>query len=296
MKRPVFGAALFAAIFGLTASFAGDAHSFSWPAKEWDKAKSIFTFSQNRKDRFCQSLVLRGVQTASATDKGKIIAVITEKQSDGDWFESPLGNALIISHDDSLISVYGNLTPQSAAALSQKTCLEDEEALGQTGMSSWSESEEGGELEFQIADAGSKTFINPIILMPRNLKPPKIELDGISIENQFGRAYNLAALRSAPAGVYKIYKKRQADVNVYKSELYVNGAEIEKISKKTLKCQDGRLALAGKELYTSQEFYPAGDREFLGHILLPHGSDTVTLVASDIFDSASTLNFTVSGY
>ena len=272
------------------------AFSFSWPLADWNKAKSIFTFAQNRKGAFCQSLIFEEAQTVKAADKGKIVAVITEKQGDGDWFESPLGNALVISHEDSLISVYGNLSEKTIADLSQKRFVEDEEALGETGESAWSESEDSGQLEFQIADRAAKTFINPIILMPRTLKPPRITLEGLSIENQFGRSYNLPSLRSLPAGVYKIYKKRQRDINVYKSELFVNGAEVEKITKETLKCNGGSFTLSGSETYESRDFYPNNDLEFLGHILLPHGSDTITIVASDIFENSATANYALSAF
>ena len=292
MKKIALKTITIAALLALSAK----AFSFSWPLAEWNKAKSIFTFSQNRKGAYCQSLIFEEAQTAKAADKGKVLVVITEKQGDGDWFESTLGNALVLSHDDSLISVYGNLSAQTAADLSQKALVEDEADLGQTGNSAWSESEEEGQLEFQIADRASKTFINPIILMPRTIKPPKIALEGMTIENQFGRSYNLSALRSLPAGVYKIFKKRQKDVNIFKSELFVNGAELEKITKETIKCKDGRFTISGSQAYESSDFYPNDSLEFLGHILLPHGSDTVTVVASDIYESSVTSNFTLSAF
>ena len=292
MKRSalnaIFVPALLCAAFGAAA--------FSWPTSGLDSSKSVFTFSQNRKGRFCQSLLFEGAQDAKAADKGKIIAVIGERPGDGDWFEPALGNALIVRHEDSLISVYGNLSKESASALSKKRHVEDEEALGQTGTSAWSESGEEGGLEFQIADCASRTFINPMILMPRTIRPPKIALDGLAIENQFGRIYNLSSLRSVPAGVYKVYKKRQKDVNVYKSEVYVNGSELEKITKETIRMEDGRLALRGQRTYTSKDFYPNDELEFLGRVLLPHGSDTITIVAANIYDGSTTANFSLSAF
>ena len=286
----------FLLLSALLLAAAPQAFSFGWPVKNLDPSKSAFTFSQNRKGSYCQSLLFTNAQGARAADKGKVIAVLTERQGDGDWFESPLGNALVISHNDGLLSVYGNLSAQTAQALSRKTMVEDEEDLGQTAASAWSESLEGGELEFQISDCESKSFINPMILMPRTLKPPRIVLEGITIENQFGRLYNLSSLRSVPAGVYKIYKKRQENIPVYKSEVYVNGSELEKITKETIKGQNGRLALAGQSLYVSGEFFPDDSLELLGHILLPHGSNTVTVTATNIFESSVSANFTVAGY
>ena len=271
--------------------------AFEWPAKNLDPSQSVFTFGQNRSGRFNQSIVFQNAQGAKATDKGKIIAVITEKQNDGDWFESPLGNALIIQHDDELLSVYGNLSEQSAKSLLKKSAVFDGEDLGDAAQSAWSETEESGSLEFQIVDSNSKSYINPIILMPRSAKPPKLSLDNISIENQFGRIYNLALLRSVPAGVYKVYKKRQANIVSFKSEIYVNGSEVEKITKETIKGQNGRLIISGSgDSYESSAFYPNDEMEFIGHALLPHGNNTISVTVSDIYEGSVAANFTLSGY
>ena len=270
--------------------------SFDWPAKNFDPNQSILSFAQNREGAFNTSLVFENAQGALATDSGKIIAVITEHQNDGDWFESPLGNTLIISHDDELISVYGNLDFQSALDLAQKKEVKADEDLGGTGASSWSENPDSPSLEFQISDANAKTFINPMILMPRALKQKKISMEGISIENQFGRNYSIANLRSVPAGIYKLYKKRQKETVPFKSSVYVNGREVEKITKDTIKVQDGKLFLAGSNNYTKEDFFPNGETEFLGRLLLPHGSNTVQINAQDIYENTSAATYVISGY
>jgi len=270
--------------------------SFGWPVKNLDTDKLVPTFAQNRRNKFNTSLIFPNAQKAVAADNGKIIAVITEHQNDGDWFESTLGNAAIISHNDDLISVYANLDAQSALFLQQKFKVTDGQELGDIASSSWNENPEGGLMEFQIADTKAKTFINPLILMPRSLKHNRIYLDGVTIENQFGRSYNLATLRSIPAGQYTLYKKRQANASPHKSKVYVNGTELEKISKEILKWQDGKILIVGNENYTSSQFYPSQESELLGHILLPHGVNTITITASDIFENATTANYTISGY
>ena len=276
---------------------AASAHSFDWPAKNMEQGQSPFTFSQNRAGAFNQSMVLKNAQIAKATDKGRIIAVITESQGDGDWFESPLGNAVIISHDDSLISIYGNLSKESADILLSKSGVQAGEELGSAADSAWSENGESGDLEFQIADTSSKTFINPIILMPRGLRAPRISTDGILMENQFGRMYSVSNIRSVPAGAYKLYKRRQNDITAHKSDIYVNGAEVDRITKEALKGQDGRLTLTGaRGSYSSKDFYPSEDLEFLGNALLPHGSNTISISLSDIFENSATTNFNITGY
>ncbi|MCR5046475.1 MAG: M23 family metallopeptidase [Treponema sp.] len=280
----------------LTLFFAGKASAFDWPISDFDPEQKVLDFGQKRKDSVNTALVFGNAQNAKASDSGKIIAVITEHQGDGDWFETPLGNAIILSHDDSLISVYGNLSEQSALDLEKKSDLKTGEDLGSTGNSAWNESAEENSLEFQIADTNAKTFINPTILMPRALKPKRILLEDISIENQFGRLYGLASLRSVPAGKYKVYKKRQADAVTFKSEVYVNGSEVEKITKDTIKSQKGLLTISGATSYTSKDFYPNEEMEFLGCVFLPHGSNTVTIRAADFYDNARIANYNISAY
>ena len=174
MKKTIKSAFFFAAFLGLASA---GIFGFDWPAKNFDPNQSILSFAQNREGAFNTSLVFEDAQGALATDSGKIIAVITEHQNDGDWFESPLGNTLIVSHDDELISIYGNLTLQSAVGLAQKKEVKADEDLGMTGQSSWNESAEDASLEFQISDSNAKTFINPLILMPRALKQKKISME-----------------------------------------------------------------------------------------------------------------------
>ena len=290
MKKNLYCALALFAILGQTL------FSFGWPVKNLDTEKMVSSFARNRKNKFNVSLTFPNAQKAVAADNGKIIAVITEHQNDGDWFDSPLGNAVIISHNDDLISVYANLDGQSALNLQEKFQVSDGQELGDIANSAWSESAQSGSMEFQIADTKAKTYINPLILMPRSIKPPRIYLDGVTIENQFGRVYNLATLRSVPAGQYALYKKRQTNISPHKTKVYVNGTELEKISKEVLKWQDGKILIGGNKNYTSEQFYPSGDTELLGHVLLPHGVNTITITALDILENSVTANYTISGY
>ena len=290
MKKSFYCVAILFAFLGQTL------YSFGWPVKNLDTEKMVPSFARNRKGKFNVSLTFPNAQKAVAADNGKIIAVITEHQNDGDWFESPLGNAAIISHNDDLISIYTNLDAQSALNLQDKFQVSDGQELGDIAFSAWTENPQSGSMEFQIADTKGNTYINPLILTPRSIKPNRIYLDGVTIENQFGRAYTLATLRSVPAGPYTLYKKRQANISPHRSKVYVNGTELEKISKEVLKWQDGKIFIVGNKNYTSERFYPSDDTELLGHILLPHGVNTITITASDILENSVTANFMISGY
>ena len=82
----------------------------------------------------------------------------------------------------------------------------------------------------------------------------------------------------------------------FSSSVYVNGAEVEKITKDTIKFENGKLALSGSQKYTSEDFFPTEDLEFLGRLLLPHGSNTVSITASDFYEKASGATYAISGY
>lgn len=284
------------ALLALPLAVTAAAAAFDWPVKNLDAEQNIMTFGQNRKNAFNASLTFPNAEAAEATDNGMIIGVISEHQGDGDWFESPLGNALIVSHDDELVSIYGNLSSQSAIDLQKVSNVKYGEVVGQIARSAWSQDPEEEALEFQISDSRAKTYLNPTILMSRAVKPKRLRLENISIENQFGRLYAISNLRSVPAGRYKVYKKRQSDTVAFKSEVYVNGSELDKITKDTIKNQDGVLRIIGSDAYSSEDFYPSEDLELLGRIFLPHGSNTVTITVYDIFNNASRATYNISGY
>lgn len=284
-------AALAAAAFFLTAGFSP---AFEWPARDFSGEGLRATFAQNRNGRFNSSQIFREVDDVVATDGGRLTIVIFEHQDGASWFESTLGNCAVIAHEDSLVSVYGNLDEESADSFSKKGNVVSGNPIGKVGNSAWSD-DTANSLEFQIVDTSKKRLLNPLMLMPRVSSMQDSALDGITLENRLGRVSELSSTRSLQAGTYNVYKNRR-DLNpTYSSTIYLNGAELESIVKDTLGMENGLLSISGRRTYAADVFYPDSSREFLGRIVIPHGSNTLTITVRNNLEKERSLTYNVQG-
>ncbi len=268
--------------------------AFDWPVKNFNANTILPTFAQNRKQHFNTSLVFPEAQEVIATDDGKIKLVILEHQDECNWFESPLGNCVIIEHEGNLISVYGNLERRDAEDVLQKERILSGENLGSAKNSAWNESE--GSLEFQIADTKDKAFLNPLVFMPKISSETPLLIDEITIENKFGRSYELSSSKSVQAGTYKVYKRRRENSPLHSSSVYVNGTELERIDREALSQKDNLLTISGQRAYNSESFFPDERREFLGQILLLNGNNSISIIIRNVMEKERTVLFTVQAY
>lgn len=283
-------AALAVAAFFLAAEFS---QAFEWPARDFDGENLRATFAQNRSGRFNSSQIFREVDEVTATDNGRLTIVIFEHQDGAPWFESTLGNCAIVAHEDSLVSVYGNLDEKSADSSSKKRNIVSGTSIGKVGDSAWSD--DPSSLEFQILDTSKKSILNPLMLMPRVSSMQDSALDGITLENRLGRVSELSSTRSIQTGTYNVYKIRR-DLNpTYSSTIYLNGTELESIVKDTLKMENGLLAISGRRAYSADVFYPDSSREFLGRIVIPHGNNAVTITVRNNLEKERSLTYNVQG-
>lgn len=283
-------AALAVAAFFLAAEFS---QAFEWPARDFNGENLRATFAQNRSGRFNSSQIFREVDEVTATDNGRLTIVIFEHQDGAPWFESTLGNCAIVAHEDSLVSVYGNLDEKSADSSSKKRNIVSGTSIGKVGDSAWSD--DPSSLEFQILDTSKKSILNPLMLMPRVSSMQDSALDGITLENRLGRVSELSSTRSIQTGTYNVYKIRR-DLNpTYSSTIYLNGTELESIVKDTLKMENGLLAISGRRAYSADVFYPDSSREFLGRIVIPHGNNAVTITVRNNLEKERSLTYNVQG-
>lgn len=278
------------AAFFLAAEFS---QAFEWPARDFNGENLRATFAQNRSGRFNSSQIFREVDEVTATDNGRLTIVIFEHQDGAPWFESTLGNCAIVAHEDSLVSVYGNLDEKSADSSSKKRNIVSGTSIGKVGDSAWSD--DPSSLEFQILDTSKKSILNPLMLMPRVSSMQDSALDGITLENRLGRVSELSSTRSIQTGTYNVYKIRR-DLNpTYSSTIYLNGTELESIVKDTLKMENGLLAISGRRAYSADVFYPDSSREFLGRIVIPHGNNAVTITVRNNLEKERSLTYNVQG-
>lgn len=289
MKTYKRAALAVAALFFAAASL----RAFEWPVRDFTGENLRATFAQNRNGRFNSSQLFREAGDVVATDNGRLTIVIFEHQDGSPFFESTLGNCAVVAHEDSLVSVYGNLDAESADSFSKKRSVASKTPVGTVGTSAWSDAP--GSLEFQIVDTSKKSILNPLMLMPRVPSMQDSLLDGITFENRLGRASELSSTRVLQAGTYNVYKIRRDANPTYSSTLYLNGTELETIVKDTLKMENGRLSLSGRRAYAADVFYPDSSREFLGRIVIPHGNNTVTITVRNNLEKERSLTYNVQG-
>ncbi len=275
---------------------AGIAVSFDWPVKDVEPQKLFSKFGQLRGETISNSVIFMQEKEIESTDIGRVSLVITEHNSDGNWFESTLGNAVIIAHEDNLMTIYGNLEENPFPETSEDSIfVQTGTKIGYTGKSAWTQNDDST-LEFQISDSKNNAFINPLILMPRISAKNTLSLAEITLENKNGRKYDLNAQKSIPAGTYSLYKKRSQTEMPYKTSVYVNGSETESVVYEMLEQKDGRLCALGRDYYAFEKIYPDNDRLFIGHVMLPHGNDTLTVLISDILGNEKSVTYNIVAY
>ena len=144
---------------------AANAFSFDWPQTNVTKNSFNSYFGQNRGGILSTSIIFSEPEEVKAAEDGYVIAVLTDNSDDSDFFPSTLGTAVILSHNDDLLSVYANLDAQTLTLKNAKERTIDGGAIiASSGNSGYQNNH--GNLEFQIIDAKNKSAINPKVLMP----------------------------------------------------------------------------------------------------------------------------------
>ena len=282
---------LFTALF-LSASML---FAFDWPQADITEESCSSYFGQNRGNILSTSLVFSEPAEIKAADNGYILVVITDMNDDTDFFPSTLGTSVILSHEDNLLSVYGNLDTASLTLNDEDEKFIDGQAtLGSSGNTGWQN--EKGNLEFQVIDAKNKSAINPKILLPRLSKEIPLTLSGVFIENKAGTLYDINTSRTYASGIYRIYQKRNLVAAPYRTAVAINGVMVDQISYDTISQENGKLCVIGKKKYTSTDIYPSDKLQLLGEAVLSTGRATLTLYTEDILNATKQLNYNVSVY
>ncbi len=255
--------------------------AFDWPQEASSPDAFFSYFAQLRGGAFETSLIFRDNSTVKAAEDGVVAAIITEHGNDMGWFESPLGNAVILVHDDNFSTVYGNIDEESLNTdLLNGREVKAGTELGISGNSGWQNGQSC--LEFQVLDLKSEASINPRNLMPHMRDELPLEIGRVTVMNEEGTSWDLANTRIIPSGRYSIYHSRQSVAVPYKTKIALNGATIETISYDRIKSPDGELCIYGNNSYSCEEIYPDQDRQLLGIVQLTKGSNTLSISIQDI--------------
>ena len=292
---------IFLASFILLLSF--NLFSFDWPQMETASDSFYSYFGQLRGNTIESSLVFKDSSEVKAADKGNVIAIIKEHDNDFGWFESTLGNAVIVAHDNDLTTVYANLDEETMPKdLPSNSAISTGTFLGSSGNSGWQEGQSC--LEFQVLDVKNKAAINPRILMPRVGKELPLTISELTLDDRDGKTTYLNLNRKIKSGVYTVYYLRQTVAVPYRTTISINGAVVESISYDMLKEKNGRLCIENSvegnaeeaRSYSKDSLYPDDKRQLLGQVRLTNGRNTLTVSIADILGERKSISYTLDVY
>ncbi len=267
-----------------------------WPQDEYNKDALLSYFGQNVGGRISTSLIFKDPAEVKAINDGKVLIVMSDESDDSEFFPSTLGNALIVCHDDDLISVYANLDADSMnEKMGNKKTVNEGDILGETGNSGWQQTRSN--LEFQIIDLQKSSAINPKILLPRTENEIDYSITGIMLQNKEGKFFDIRETRTFPSGSYKVYQTRNKIAVPYKTTITINGVEHDQIAFDTIGQENGKLYISGeKNKYTVLEIYPDNNLIMLGSLMLTPGRSTLGLTSQDFLGKVKHLDYVISIY
>lgn len=289
MKKIILSATLL--FTGISALF-----SFEWPQDNITKDTYKSYFGQFRGDKVSTSMVFLEPSIIKSAESGNILVIMSEEKDDSDFFPSTLGTSVIISHEDNLLSVYGNLNLDelSSANIYDGNYINSGDLIGESGNSGWQDNVSA--LEFQIIDTKNSSAINPKVLMSRLDNEIPLTISGITLENKSGEIFDLNSKKNFPAGLYKIYQKRNPIATPYKTSVLINGIIIDQLSYDIIVEENGKNCVLGKKKYTSKDIYPDESRFLLGEAMFTSGRLTLTLIITDINEVTKQLNYNLLIY
>ncbi len=268
------------------------AFSFDWPQKEVSKNSFNSYFGQNRGGILSTSVIFSEPEEVMAAEDGYITAILTENNDDSDFFPSTLGTAVILAHNDELISVYGNLDAETLTLNNEDEHTIDTGAIiASSGNSGYQENK--GNLEFKIIDAKNKAAINPSVLMPRAEEEIPLTLTGIIIVSKNDDYYDINTYKTYNSGLYKVYFKRNPIASPYKTSVSINGVIVDQLSYDMITQENNKLCIIGKKKYTDSDIFPNNDLQLLGEVMFTPGRATLGLSISDMLGNVKQLNYNI---
>lgn len=280
-------------IFLILAALSLNLFAFEWPVNDIKVDSYSSYFGQNRGELISSSLCFSEPGEIKAVEDGYILAIINENNDDSDFFPSTLGTAVILSHGDNLLSVYGNMDAETITLndINEKT-VDSGTILGQSGSSGWQN--EKSHLEFQIIDTKDQSAINPMVLMPRLEESLPLTLTGIFIENKNHEFFDITLYKTYPSGLYRIYQKRNPIAVPYKTSISINGIVLDQLSYDTIIQENKKICIAGKKKYTNKDVYPNEELHLLGESMFTPGKATLGLSEVDILGNRKQITYNIT--
>lgn len=288
MKKALCLTLLLLSVFVLSA--------FDWPQPLSEERENFSQFfGQSRNEAFINSLIFENPDTITAADDGIHLITLDAGLADFGWFQSTLGNAVILEHSNNMMTVYGNLeevaTDRESVSISKGT------ELGTSGFSGWQKGKNS--LEFQVIDCDRNTIINPFVLMSQLTQKRTLAIVNPAAFNRQEQKTAVTNGARVQAGVYKLYIDRQKTGMTYQTSVSINGALVETITYDVLIQEENRLCFTGKRnnaTYSYEDIYPDESRQLVAEVIFSKGVNTVSIDVSDIFGNTKNATYRVEVY
>ena len=276
----------------LTFSVFSNIFAFDWPTSKIESEKITTYFAQKSGNSMGTFVTLKETEEVLSSDNGNTLIILEDSKDDTDFFPSALGTAVIVRHDDNLISVYSHLDKYTIKTTDYSYNISKHDEIAKTGNSGFVKDE--NTLEFQIVDVKEKKAINPLLLLPQPAQLPPLSVSNIIIKNKNGVAYEMQYAKAFMAGTYKIYFKRNELAMPFKTSILINGEQTDEISYTSLNQEDGKCNVTGKRNYSNAEIYPDEKLMLAGEAVLKQGKATISLIFTDIKGSSRQINYNVT--
>ena len=265
-------------------------NAFNWPVEDFGAKNMQSYFGQLRGKLISPSFIFENPDDVKAIGDGKLLIYMKDDVNDTSMFPSTLGNCVLISHKDDLVSVYGNLDePTMEKNLDSKTNFSQDEKIGSTGTSGFQV--RVSNLEFQIFDSKNGSAINPKIFMPRTNNEIPLVLSNITLQNKNGSLFNLSEVKNLVSGTYRIYQGRNSVACPYKSKVTINGVVVDELTFDTINEENSRIYINGKKQYLSNVIYPNSELQLLGEAVLTPGHSTLGIEVADYLGNKKNISF-----
>ena len=289
MIKKILSISIFFACYTLSA--------LEWPLDNFTFSM-LFGDAYSKDSNFQAGLVLKGDESVKAAEYGKKLICI-EETNRLNVFPSTLGNALVLSHDKGLQTIYGGLKhPIHITDSSSKA--ETFSVIGIVGSTAWGK---GEELTFQVLDTQEKTLINPT----RNLLPlipfqdkllPTIK--GTILTNyENGHTYMLDTTKTVKQGEYDIYTyafDSILDPNEafmpFNVAILINGRTTLDVQFYVLESVKGQLFLK-KTKISANKLYNKEGQIYLGRASLKRGFNEIVILATDISQNTAKVSYNI---
>ncbi|MDE5898330.1 MAG: M23 family metallopeptidase [Treponemataceae bacterium] len=270
--------------------------AFDWPQVQPVQLDSFYSyFGQLRGGTISSSLIFSEPSEVKAADGGYLTVIIREHNDETDFFPSALGNAVVIAHKDSLLTVYANIDAASLDEINvDRQDVEAGAPLGSTGDSAWQHGNSA--LEFQVIDTKNNTAINPRLLAPRIGRELPLSISGIVMQGRNGRFYEASRQNALPAGTYRVYARRQPTAVPYKTRISINGTLVDELLYDLLRQDGNQLCVSGRKNYPKDAVYPDGRLHLIGEANLAAGHNALQLTLIDILGKETSALYNLSIY